>query len=230
MLKRLFLLNSKRPIVLVPGIRTSRLAIRKGNGSLEHFWPLLPHEFLIKTKLDRVFEHLESKIRLRADDTHVPVVATGLIPFAYDGLIRSILEWGYKPDFDFWIFPYDWRQSNRVSAQQLAKFIEEKTGSKYDGVDIIGHSMGGIITRAASTLYRAPVRRAIYIACPHTGSPLAYFILHPEIDSRRFIGSAYHNYPSGSLFPPRNTSDNNESRKTLYLRRKVGRPNAELLL
>ena len=144
------LLNPKRPLIFVPGTRTSRLAIRKEKGSLEHFWPLMPHEFLIRAKLDRVFHYLETNIRLKADDNdddEVKVVATSLIPFAYDGLIKSVLTWGYKPNIDFWIFPYDWRQSNSISGHMLARFIEEKTEGKSDGVDIISHSMGGIITR-----------------------------------------------------------------------------------
>ena len=220
------LLNPKRPLIFVPGIRTSKLAIRKEDGSLEHFWPLMPHEFLIRAKLDRVFHYLETNIRIKTDDNdedNIKVVATGLIPFAYDGLIKSIIAWGYKPNIDFWVFPYDWRQSNRISGHLLAKFIEEKTEGKcdYDGVDIISHSMGGIIARAAS-LNGAPIRRAAYIACPHLGSPLAYFILHPQIDARRFIGSAYHNYPSSTHWQPRNNDINNniERKKTLYQRRK----------
>ena len=223
------LLNPKRPLIFVPGIRTSRLAIRKENGSLERFWPLMPHEFLVREKLDRVFHYLETNIRLKADDNDdddddVKIVATGLIPFAYDGLIKSVLTWGYKPNFDFWIFPYDWRQSNRISGHLLAKFIEEKTEGKCDdGVDIISHSMGGIIARAAS-LNGALIKRVAYIACPHLGSPLAYFILHPQIDSRRFIGSAYHNYPSSTYWQPlnddRKNNNNIERRKTLYHRRK----------
>ncbi|HEU4822140.1 MAG TPA: hypothetical protein VFS97_01830 [Nitrososphaeraceae archaeon] len=213
------LLNPKRPLIFVPGIRTSRLAIRKENGSLEHFWPLMPHEFLIRTKLDRVFQYLETKVRDKVgDNDEVKVVATSLVPFAYDGLIKSILTWGYEPNIDFWIFPYDWRQSNRISGHLLARLIEEKTEGKSDGVDIISHSMGGIIARAA---FRngAPIRRVAYIACPHLGSPLAYFILHPQIDSTRFIGSAYHNYPLGTHWQP-NDRNNIEPRNTLYHRRK----------
>ena len=187
----------------------------------------MPHEFLIKAKLERVFHYLETNIRLRGDDNDdgVKVVATSLIPFAYDGLIKSILAWGYRPNFDFWIFPYDWRQSNKISGQLLANFIEEKIEDKCDdGVDIISHSMGGIIARAAS-LSGAPIRRAAYIGCPHLGSPMAYFILHPQIDSRRFIGSAYHNYPTSTYWQPNNdtkinNNNNTERRKTLYHRRK----------
>src|SRR3712207_8704552 len=55
------------------------------------FWPLMPHEFLIRSKLDRVFHYLETTIPVRSDDSDddIKVVATSLIPFAYDGLIKS---------------------------------------------------------------------------------------------------------------------------------------------
>jgi hypothetical protein len=227
-------MNANRPLIFVPGIRTSTLAIKNENrngGQLEHFWPLMPHEFLVREKLDRVFQYLETKIRTKADDDdEVQVVATGLIPFAYDGLIKSILSWGYMPGVNFWIFPYDWRQSNNVSGQLLARFIEQKIdggGDKCrDGVDIISHSMGGIITRAAYK-YGAPIRRSAYIACPHFGSPLAYFILHPEIDSRRFMGSVYPDpymmHTNTKFYWQSSDTDDIDPRRrttTLYQRRK----------
>jgi pimeloyl-ACP methyl ester carboxylesterase len=207
--------HAKRPLIFVPGIRTSSLALKKSDGHFEHFWPLMPHEFMIKDKLDRTFAYLDTKIRKKADDD-VPVIATGLVPMAYAGLIRSILAWGYRPNVDFWTFPYDWRQSNSVSGQQLSRFIEEKTaGRQHDGIDIISHSMGGIITRAAQ-MYGARIRRTAYVACPHMGSPLAYFILHPEIKSQQFMSSFY--LPD---WAPNESSTATEGRKkTLYQRRK----------
>ena len=216
-------MNPKRPLIFVPGIRTSTLAIKKDDGHLEHFWPLMPHEFMVKDKLDRAFQYLDTKIRQKADDDDVPVVATSLIPMAYDGLIRSILAWGYRPNIDFWIFPYDWRQSNGVSGQQLSRFIEEKIveGRWDDGVDIVSHSMGGIITRAAHR-YGAPIKRAAYVACPHSGSPLAYFVLHPEINSQQFMSSSFHlpYLPTAGWRSNDSTTTDGGSRKTLYQRRK----------
>ncbi|MEW6603801.1 MAG: hypothetical protein AB1351_03820 [Thermoproteota archaeon] len=139
---------------------------------------------------------------------------------AYDGLIRSILEWGYRPNVDFWIFPYDWRQSNSVSGQQLSSFIEEKIEGRHDdGIDIVSHSMGGIITRAAYR-YGAPIKRAAYVACPHFGSPLAYFVLHPEINSQQFMSSFYPLNVPMAVWRSNDSAAEDVSRKTLYQRRK----------
>lgn len=175
---------------------------------------------MVREKLDGAFQYLDTKIRQKADDDDVPVEATGLIPMAYDGLIRSILAWGYRPNVDFWIFPYDWRQSNGISGQLLSRFIEERIQGRRDvGVDIINHSMGGLITRAAHRC-GAPIRRVAYVACPQFGSPLAYFVLHPEIDSQQFMGSSFHLPYVPTAGWRSNDSTGTGLRKSLYQRRK----------
>ena len=108
---------------------------------------------------------------------------------AYDTILSAINQWGYILNINFWTFPYDWRQSNEISAQLLTIFIEEKIKSTdWDGVDIICHSMGGIITRAANK-QGAPIKRTVYIASPHFGSPLSYFAINPEIRIEDFSNS-----------------------------------------
>jgi pimeloyl-ACP methyl ester carboxylesterase len=47
-------------------------------------------------------------------------------------------------------------------------------------VDVIAHSMGGVVARAAISLFRAPVRRTVFIGTPHFGAANAYKILHPD--------------------------------------------------
>jgi hypothetical protein len=47
---------------------------------------------LIKDKLNGTFRYLETTFRLKAVvDDDIPVVATSLVPIAYDGLIGAIL-------------------------------------------------------------------------------------------------------------------------------------------
>jgi pimeloyl-ACP methyl ester carboxylesterase len=64
----------------------------------------------------------------------------------------------------------------------LPRFIEKKIQGKWNSVDIICHSMGGFVTRAAYK-YDAPIKHTVYIASPHFGNPLAYFALNPEIST-----------------------------------------------
>lgn len=60
---------------------------------------------------------------------------------------------GEKPDKsrkNYYVFYYDWRQDNVITAGKLANFIDQ-IRKDYDDpdlkVDIVAHSMGGLITR-----------------------------------------------------------------------------------
>jgi pimeloyl-ACP methyl ester carboxylesterase len=175
--------NISRPLIFVPGIMASSLAIKKANGELEYFWPP-PYTFSIPEMIAKMRNGLESPIRAQADEK-VSVRAIGLFPLAYNYLINAIEIWGYVRNQNFWIFPYDWRQSNDISGKLLADFItkkiEEGKVNRNDGVDVVNHSMGGLVTRSAALQHKAPIRRTVYIASPHYGSPLSYFGLHPHI-------------------------------------------------
>jgi hypothetical protein len=59
--------------------------------------------------------------------------------------------------------------------------------------------MDGIITRAVYK-YRAPIKRVAYIACPPFGSPVADFVLHPQINSQQFMSSVHFPYVPTAQF------------------------------
>jgi pimeloyl-ACP methyl ester carboxylesterase len=64
----------------------------------------------------------------------------------------------------------------------LAEFIKNKIrGTSWESVDIVCHSTGGFVARAARILGKAPIKRVVYIASPHFGNPMSYFELHPDI-------------------------------------------------
>jgi pimeloyl-ACP methyl ester carboxylesterase len=165
----------ERPLILVPGILESNLAIEK-DPEFFGIWPLTPLWVPSYDFLDNLLSDLGTNIRESVDDK-VSVVTTGLLPGAYDNIISAIIGWGYTLGGNFWTFPYDWRQSNDISGQILTNFIENKN---LDSVDVICHSMGGFVTRAA---YKqgASIKRTAYIASPHFGNPISYFELNPEI-------------------------------------------------
>jgi hypothetical protein len=162
----------ERPLVFIPGIYCSTLAINDNT-----FWP--PSKFSSSTVRD-VLDKLGTNIPTAVCEG-VPVVAKDLFPSAYD-LKSMSSSWGYTPDSNFWTFPYDWRQSNEISGKILTDFIKEKIqDTNWDGVDVVCHSMGGFVVRAAIVNHSAPIKRTVYIASPHYGNPEAYFALNPEI-------------------------------------------------
>ncbi|MCZ6561487.1 MAG: alpha/beta hydrolase [Deltaproteobacteria bacterium] len=127
-----------------------------------------------------VFESLESLVK------YSPKIADDLFPDVYSGLIYALSRMGYIRNQNFWVFSYDWTQSNEISAQKLNKLVRKITAGGNEHVDVIAHSMGGIVARAAMAIFQAPIRRTVYIATPHYGSAAAYTALHPDHDVDMF--------------------------------------------
>jgi len=94
---------------------------------------------------------------------------------------------GQKPTL--FVFAYDWRQSNRESAKQLKEYIDcvlrIHKGSR---VDIIAHSMGGLVARRylIDQGHNHHVARLITIATPFYGAARAI----TAIKAGRFPGVA----------------------------------------
>jgi len=94
---------------------------------------------------------------------------------------------GQKPTL--FVFAYDWRQSNRESAKQLKEYIDcvlrIHEGSR---VDIIAHSMGGLVARRylIDEGHNHHVARLITIATPFYGAARAI----TAIKAGRFPGVA----------------------------------------
>lgn len=170
-----------RPLVLVPGILGSRLW-KQGHGKA-HLWGLT---HLVWPPLNPLnFKHLNPS-------RGTPLVADGLVPLVYDGLVSFLDSIGYElsgPQQNLWIYAYDWRQSNDASGKGLKALIDailSTTQAQQHGwtsVDIVNHSMGGLVTREAKR-QGASVTKEIYIASPHVGAPEAYVFVHPAFASQ----------------------------------------------
>lgn len=94
----------------------------------------------------------------------------------YRGLIATLEEGGYAEDTDLFPFPYEWRFSNVETAELLHSRIEEiKAGRKWPKVDIIAHSMGGLVARQyVATHGSEGVDQLVTLGTPHNGSPKSY--------------------------------------------------------
>jgi pimeloyl-ACP methyl ester carboxylesterase len=98
---------------------------------------------------------------------------------SYDDLIETLDANGYTPGVDLFTFPYDWRQSNVTSAAQLRDKIDQVQAiCGCDTVDLVAHSMGGLVARyyIQSDLYENDVDQLIFLGTPHLGAPKAYLI------------------------------------------------------
>jgi pimeloyl-ACP methyl ester carboxylesterase len=87
----------------------------------------------------------------------------GVLLFSYARLKLRLQIAGFEAMF----FPYDWRLSLDESGSALAAHI----AAIGEPVDIVAHSMGGLVARmAAAKLPQRSVRRLILLATPNLGS------------------------------------------------------------
>jgi pimeloyl-ACP methyl ester carboxylesterase len=147
------------PVILVPGMLGSRLA-RRDTG--EELWPGGTAKLLTSGYEDLV---------LRIDPVTLEPLDDGLEPSGlfdaavgqdfYGRITRALREvGGYLPSragqrivqqkARMYVFTYDWRQDNVATVRKLDEFIEQirrDYGDPALRVDVIAHSMGGLIVR-----------------------------------------------------------------------------------
>jgi pimeloyl-ACP methyl ester carboxylesterase len=209
-----------RPVVIVPGILGSRLEDERNGrvvwGKLFQLRALTVHETLIQPDFDGK-DGLELPIAspdLSLNRDHL--VATGILDRfaiiprvaevqAYQRLLEALEVCGYRPgevascglSANASVFPYDWRRDIVENAQRLAaavRGIQERAGGPETRVDLIAHSMGGLVVEYyllygdEDVLDRAPlpppswagaanVGHLILLGVPHHGSVEALGIL-----------------------------------------------------
>ncbi len=200
-LRRLYASGMERvqvpPVIIVPGILGSRLRERKSGREL---WPGSVFNVLFSARslaLDIDPKTLEP----RPDDIEAYDLFRGLLLSDFYGAIIETLERqggyvrgepGQSADVGtrrYYIFPYDWRQDNVVTARKLDALIERirrDYGDPRLKVDIVAHSMGGLLTRyyiqygvtdvldgndfPANFTGAAKIRTAILLGTPNLGS------------------------------------------------------------
>ena len=162
-LKRLFveskMVSDQPPVIFIHGVLGSKLR-HKETG--EEGWFSSPWNLLFDE-----FRHLT----LDFDPESLEVISNAYEPYElagdiigkdfYGNIIKTLVDYGgYKhaevgqkinpSQKNLYTFLYDWRQDNVISASQLADMVDQ-IREDYDNpqlkVDIVAHSMGGLITR-----------------------------------------------------------------------------------
>lgn len=97
----------------------------------------------------------------------------------YDDLVSTLEANGYTRGTDLFTFAYDWRNSNVATAELLKQKIDEvKELCACEKVDLVAHSMGGLVARqyVQSGAYENDVDQLIFLGTPHRGAPKAYLM------------------------------------------------------
>ncbi|MFA5048829.1 MAG: alpha/beta hydrolase [Patescibacteria group bacterium] len=97
----------------------------------------------------------------------------------YDNLWEALKLAGYREGETLFALPYQWRYSNSYTALLLKDKIQQiKNICHCDKVDLIGHSMGGLIARAyiEDVGYANDVDKVIFLATPHRGATKDYLM------------------------------------------------------
>jgi pimeloyl-ACP methyl ester carboxylesterase len=95
----------------------------------------------------------------------------------YDPLIQTLIDNGYERDKNLFVFPYEWRKSNVDTAKLLQTKIDEiSTQINWPKIDIVAHSMGGLVAREyIETLNGGKnIDQLITLGTPQSGSPESY--------------------------------------------------------
>ncbi len=159
------------PIVFIPGIGGSVLA-EKANPQKIYFGG-------VKQTMD-----LFAKLELPIDRSKDKLVATDILREAqlargtyvdqYKLIVNRLESLGYKEGASLFTFHYDWRRSNFEAADGLRQFIAAK-GLAGKPVDLIAHSMGGLVSTIYLQKYASEqkVRNFVAMGTPFFGAAKA---------------------------------------------------------
>lgn len=170
----------KSPVVIIPGVLGSKLC--RDTESKYLIWgAAIPLQYFTELKLPLTNEYVDldhKECGLLDNFTFIGPIKSN----KYEKLITLMEGLGYELEKDLFIFSYDWRLSNFDNAERLSNFIEQNIEA--NSVDIIAHSMGGLVARAYIYQYGGNERvdKLITMGTPHLGSVAAFQMLDEGYD------------------------------------------------
>lgn len=158
--------HSKVPVLLLPGIMGSTSTAERYEG--RDIYPQLPA---------RTPEYQEKALALYEPHDKL-VFGNGVVGWA--DLTQALKKQGYVRGCDLFKVPYDWTLSiPQIRDTYLIHAISEaEKKSHQNKVDIIAHSMGGLVARSyiQSPFYNHDVSKLAIVGTPNEGSASAYFL------------------------------------------------------
>lgn len=184
-------------IVFVPGFMGSKLRDRTTGQTV---WVDFTQVPLNPLQWDGWLDHLFTAMQFPNENLEASGVIDNVV-FAkpwikqeqYSRLLLELESLGYtadptqhaEKDLNVYMFPYDWRQDNRVSAQQLKAAIE-RWSTFHPGAQVwlMAHSNGGLVARwyIEKEGGKDRVGRLILLASPWDGTAKAMHMLFSGLD------------------------------------------------
>lgn len=186
------------PVVIIPGLMGSRL---KDSVTGREVWPGSIGQLLFSSYEEMALEIDPVSLEPKADGYEVNGITDRTAGRQFYAPILRVLEraghYRYRDPGDpvqpgrryYYVFDYDWRQDNARSAHDLGQFVARIRADFRDPglkVDIVAHSMGGLIARyylrygerdvldgndfPVSMAGAESVRRVILLGTPNLGS------------------------------------------------------------
>jgi pimeloyl-ACP methyl ester carboxylesterase len=159
-----------RPVVVIPGTMGSKLCDRSGSV----IWG--DRSSYTAARMNALRLPFDTSKRDLSIHSCGLIESVSIIPLlwesnVYSTLLKTLSDIGYKPD-DILIFDYDWRLSNFENAERLRDGIEKRFAGRGGKVDIVAHSMGGIIARIYVQSLGGDRRfqNLVMLGTPHRGS------------------------------------------------------------
>src|SRR3989344_3774884 len=173
------LVNYKTPVLIVPGLVGTEIY---NNGS-EKLWLDLNHNFAdIGDEFMDPLSFSEYLYPAHNSLSIGDIIRKPNIIFDYsEGLITELKNQGYIENQDLFTFPYDWRYGvsgkypdGKTNSDLLKEKIHDiltQTGG--DKVDVIAHSLGGLVVKkyAIDNSVSHYIGKAIFVGVPNTGAP-----------------------------------------------------------
>lgn len=196
--------GQRTPVILIPGVLGSRIANRTTGQSLwlGNFWNRRANQEQLRFDVEDPSSYREIAQRpvvateiIRSLDVEGEAIGiTNVYGPLIDHLTSPHPGPGYtlytvqnpaltspqcpaQPQADLFLFPYDWRNSNVTSAQDLARLIQcirtMRGNPPNFKVDIIAHSMGGLVARRYILTNPGAhyVDRVLTLGTPWLGAP-----------------------------------------------------------
>ncbi len=111
-------------------------------------------------------------------ETFVDLFSWELNPMVdeYNGIVESLVNAGYQQNTDLFVFNYDWRNSIETTAENLNAYAEQNifTSNPNEKIDLVGHSLGGLIARVYAQKYPNKVNKVVTVGSPHKGAAPVY--------------------------------------------------------